>query len=75
MGLGQLFGLGLGLLGLGSKTDPDNVRALKEFQQLREEREKHRLGKQETQQAAQGGPTNGCLACGTPCIERQIYHL
>lgn len=73
-GLSQLFGLGLGLLGLNHKMDPDNPSALKEFQQLRNERksierEKQRLPEHEAQQASQGGPTNGCFACGPGYVE------
>uniref|UniRef100_A0A0N7ZCC5 ABC1 atypical kinase-like domain-containing protein n=1 Tax=Scylla olivacea TaxID=85551 RepID=A0A0N7ZCC5_SCYOL len=59
MGLRQLFSAGLGLLGISSKMDPDNLLALKEFYQLREERrsrerEKQKLLEHEAQQAAQG---------------------
>lgn len=58
MGLGRLFGLGLGLLGLGHRSHPDNPQALKEYQQLREERksverERQRL-LEEADKAAQG---------------------
>ncbi|XP_045123610.1 uncharacterized aarF domain-containing protein kinase 2-like isoform X3 [Portunus trituberculatus] len=58
MGLRQLFSAGLGLLGIGSKMDHDNLLALKEFYQWREERrsserERQKLLELEAHQAAQ----------------------
>lgn len=62
MGLRQLFSAGLGLLGIDSKMDPDNILALKEFYQWREERrrsserERQKLLEPESQHSDQGEP-------------------
>lgn len=58
LGLDRLFGLGLRLLGLGSKTDPENPQALSDYVQQREEKrnkekERQRL-LEEAEKAAQG---------------------
>lgn len=54
----RLFGLGLHLLGLGSKTNPDNPQALSDYLRQKEEkrnmeRERQRL-LEEAEKAAQG---------------------
>ncbi|KAG0711385.1 putative aarF domain-containing protein kinase 2 [Chionoecetes opilio] len=46
LGLSHLFHLGAGLLGFGRETDPDNLRALEEYQRLRDERRSMEGGRQ-----------------------------
>lgn len=68
LGIDQLVGLGLRLLGFGSKTDPENPKALKDYQKAREERrsmERERLRLlEEAEKAAQGEVLKCVLAVG-----------
>lgn len=58
LGLDRLFGLGLRLLGLNGKADPENPQALKDYMQQREERRSAERERQrlldEAEKAAQG---------------------